>query len=84
MGEQECETCGAEGEVFVYALPGIPMSVGNCHNCTLANAYPLHVAKAMNESLGGLENAAEWWKDSITFVEGKGYTPIKVALGVGE
>ena len=84
MGEQECETCGAEGEVFVYALPGIPMSVGNCRNCLRASAYPLSVAKANTECLGGLENAAEWWKDSITFVEGKGYTPIKVALGVEE
>ena len=75
----KCETCGHEGEVFVYALPGIPMSVGNCRNCAIACAYPLSVAKANTECIGGLEQAADWWKDSITFVSGRGYTPVAVA-----
>ncbi len=66
-----CETCGALGEVFVYALPGIPMSVGNCRACTEQCAYPLSVAEANNDCIGGLENAADWWKQSITYKDGR-------------
>ena len=61
MSEQQCETCGADAELFVYALPGIPMSVGNCCNCAKAGAYPLSVAIANTECIGGLEQDADWW-----------------------
>jgi len=77
---RECETCGATAELFVYALPGIPMSVGNCRNCLVANAYPLRVAKANTEVIGGIEQAADWWRQSITYVPGLGYTPVEIAL----
>jgi hypothetical protein len=76
-----CETCGQYvDELFTYALPGIPLSVSNCHNCFRANAYPLAIAKANTEVIGGLALAAQWWRESITYVLGKGYTPIEVAL----
>lgn len=75
-----CQTCGTEADLFVYALPGIPMSVGHCRNCFIVGAYPLYIAKANTEAIGGMDAAAEWWRQSITYVPGKGYTPIVHAL----
>ena len=70
--EQTCETCGAVGKVFfVYALPGIPMSVGNCRDCFEQCAYPLGVAVANTEIIGGLGKANDWWKQSITYKDGR-------------
>ncbi len=71
MEERTCETCSVLGEVVVYALPGIPMSVGNCRTCFEQCAYPLSVAEANIEIIGGLENAADWWKQSITYKDGR-------------
>ena len=66
-----CETCGREAEVFVYSLAGIPMSVGNCNTCLAHSAYPLWVAEANTEVIGGLGYAADWWKESLTFKDGR-------------
>ena len=75
-----CETCGNEGEVAVYALPGIPMSVGNCQECLRQGAYPLGVAEANTECIGGLDQAADWWKESMTYKDGK-YMSVVEAIG---
>ena len=72
--ERPCETCGGtvnDDTVRVYALPGIPMSVGNCRACFHRNAYPLDVAEANTEAIGGLIDAADWWKETITYKDGK-------------
>jgi len=76
---RECETCGKIAELFCYALPGIPMSVGNCRECTNRCAYPFSTAKANTWCIGGLENAADWWLESTTFKDGK-YLTVKEAL----
>lgn len=80
MTPRKCETCGEVAELVVYGLPGIPYSVGNCRNCFRANAYPLHIAKANTEAIGGLEHASEWWKEAITFLPDVGYTPVRFAV----
>ena len=73
-GERSCETCGVtvnDDTVLVYALPGIPMSVGNCAECYRRGAYPLYVVEANTEGIGGLIDAADWWKEAITYKHGK-------------
>lgn len=78
--ERACETCGTIAFLYVYALPGIPMSVGNCYECFSRNAYPLDVAEANLECIGGLELAAEWWRKSITYKDGR-YLTVEEAFG---
>jgi hypothetical protein len=65
-----CETCQRPREVTVYALPGIPVSVGNCVECWSRDAYPLWVAQAQLEALGGKEHAAAWFLDAETYRDG--------------
>lgn len=61
-----CDTCGAKDvDVYVYALPGIPMSVGNCKVCTEVSAYPWMILVANTASIGGIEQANDWWKDEV-------------------
>jgi len=67
---RECETCRRERQVFVYALPGIPMSVGNCLECWQNDAYPYNIAAANTAMIGGTEYSAEWWRESMTFKDG--------------
>ena len=78
---RKCETCGRLDVLYVYALPGIAMSVGNCAECLCQDAYPLWIAEANTEATGGLEHAAEWWRESLTFKDGK-YVTIAEALSV--
>lgn len=67
---RECQTCGKHTEVFVYSLPGIPMSVGNCRECTERCAYPLSIALSNTECIGGIERAAQWWREAMTYKNG--------------
>lgn len=61
-----CDTCGVKDvELFVYALPGIPMSVGNCKVCTEVSAYPWAILVANTASIGGMAEANDWWKDEV-------------------
>lgn len=83
MMQGTCETCAALGEVFVYALPGIPMSVGNCRVCLGRSAYPLGIAEANTECIGGLGNAADWWKQSVTYKDGRYMTVEEAFRDVG-
>jgi hypothetical protein len=65
-----CETCGRERDLRVYALPGIPMSVGNCRECWEQDAMPTWVAEATLEMIGGPDYAADWFLDSRTWRDG--------------
>lgn len=63
-----CDTCGAtDTELFVYALPGIPWTVGNCRVCFEVGAYPweLLVANTAQVWAGEDDAMADWWKDAI-------------------
>lgn len=66
-----CETCGQLGEVVVYSLPGVPMSVGNCKRCARRNAYPLSTVLAIIEVNKGLENCAAWVHEIVTYKDGR-------------
>ena len=68
---RECETCGRVREIIAYALPGIPMTVGNCRECWQNNAYPFDIAEGNTEMIGGIEKSAAWWKESMTYRDGK-------------
>ena len=61
----KCDTCGNEGELFVYALPGIPMSVANCQVCLDVCAYPYYILVGNTAMIGGVKEAADWWKEAI-------------------
>jgi hypothetical protein len=69
MSELACDTCGDEvasrEDLFVYALPGVPVTVGNCERCWSENLYPKWVVVGNTASIGGLEHAAAWWKDAV-------------------
>lgn len=81
LSERPCETCGKVAKLLVYALPGIPMSIGNCKTCTNEHAYPYYIAEGnTNYCLGGLDNAADWWKESVTYKDGR-YLTMKEAFG---
>ncbi len=76
-----CKTCGKMAVLLVYALPGIPVSVGNCPECYNENAYPYGIAEGnTNFLLGGIDNAADWWKESKTYHDGR-YLTMEEAFG---
>ena len=78
---RSCETCGKMAVLLVYALPGIPMSVGNCPECYNQDAYPYAIAEGnTNECLGGIDNAADWWKQMKTYKDGR-YLTMEEAFG---
>ena len=61
-----CDTCGAKDvELFVYALPGIPISVGNCRVCMEVSAYPWPILVGNTAAIGGMAEAADWWKEEV-------------------
>jgi hypothetical protein len=60
-----CETCGALTDLWIYALPGIPISVGNCRVCMETNSYPWTILVANTVAIGGMDHAADWWKDAV-------------------
>lgn len=61
-----CDTCGAkDAELFVYALPGIPMTVANCRVCFEVGAYPWSVLVANTAAIGGMEQSNDWWRGEV-------------------
>lgn len=78
--ESKCEVCEQNNSVGVAAVPGAPVSVAWCKTCLEEGAYgPIWVAKSTILTIGGLENAEDWFKESLVFIDGK-YVPIKEAL----
>jgi hypothetical protein len=61
----ECETCFKVRPVLVSALPGIAMSVARCVECLEADAVPLWVAVHTTAEIGGMDNAADWWRETV-------------------
>lgn len=62
----KCDTCGTDDvDLYVYALPGIPMTVANCLVCMQLSCYPYGILVANTAMVGGLEYAADWWKDEV-------------------
>lgn len=53
-----------DGGLYVYALPGFPMTLANCYPCFVRNAYPEWLIEGWIEQNGSLEGCAEWFRES--------------------
>jgi hypothetical protein len=62
---RKCEVCSTTAPVVVTSLPGLPISVARCVECLAADAIPLYMAVGTTVAIGGLENAADWWRETI-------------------
>jgi hypothetical protein len=60
-----CDVCGENPQVGVAAIPGIPMSVAYCEDCLRANAHPYGIIVVNTALCGGLDEAADWWKQMV-------------------
>lgn len=60
-----CEVCSDEPAVGVACIPGMPVSVAYGRRCLDADAHPLWAVVANTAMCGGLDHAADWWKDII-------------------
>lgn len=61
-----CEVCDRRPSIGVAAVPGVPYSAAFCRECLQANAIPLWIAVANTALIGGLGDAAPWWREVVT------------------
>ena len=61
----KCDCCNKEPPIGVAALPGIPISIAWCSKCLAANIIPIWAAIANTACIGGMNGAADWWKELI-------------------
>lgn len=61
----KCDVCHKQEIVSVHAMPMIPMTVGYCLLCDLANAHPWEVLVANAWQIGGLQNANDDFKAMV-------------------
>ena len=61
-----CEVCHKQEAVGVCCVPGVPYSAAYCLDCLKANSHPMNVLVANTACVGGLEHAADWWKEMVT------------------
>ena len=60
-----CEVCNKNRAIGVCCVPGVPVSCAYCRECLDANAHPWWVLVANTVCIGGLKNAADWWKKMV-------------------
>lgn len=60
-----CEVCSTPAPVVVTSLPGLPITVARCVECIAADAIPLYMAVGTTVAIGGLDNAADWWCETV-------------------
>jgi hypothetical protein len=60
-----CEVCGARQAVGVCCVPGVPYSPAYCRECLDANAHPWGILVGNTMAIGGLSEAAAWWKQTV-------------------
>lgn len=63
--ELKCDVCNDRGAFGVAALPGIPVSVAWCPECIQSGAIPYWALVANTAMIGGMEHAADWWKETV-------------------
>lgn len=61
----KCECCNDEPAVDVGSLPGIPMSIAWGQRCIDADVMPYWAVVANTCCLGGMDQAAEWWREEV-------------------
>ena len=60
-----CEVCEKNEAVGVASVPGVPYSAAYCRECLAADAHPLGIVVANTACIGGMEYAADWWKEIV-------------------
>lgn len=60
-----CQCCENEPAVGVASIPGVPMSIAWGRKCLDAMVVPYWVAVANTAQIGGWQEAAEWWKQTV-------------------
>ena len=65
MTVTKCEVCGKNDSIGVCCVPGIPISCAYCEECLKVNAHPWWILVANTSCIGGLKNAADWWKKMV-------------------
>jgi hypothetical protein len=72
IARDACDVCGRHRPLYVSALAGIPMSIARCRECLAEwSAVPYGIALVNTALIGGMENAADWWKDAYTYIDGR-------------
>jgi hypothetical protein len=61
-----CEVCEQNQAIGVCCVPGVPYSAAYCRECATANNHPMHILIANTASLGGLQEAVDWWQEMVT------------------
>ena len=61
----KCETCETRNAIGVAAVPGVPYSAAFCQECIKAGAAPYWIVVRNTALIGGLDNAADWWKNVV-------------------
>lgn len=82
MAGDVCDVCERPDEkvVGVAAVPGVPMSLAYCETCLRNHAWgPLWLAENNAEMIGGMEHAADWFKQALVFKDGE-YVTVEEAL----
>lgn len=62
----ECAVCFQRKTCTVSSLPGVPITVARCEQCRAADAIPLVVAVATTAEIGGMDQAADWWRECVS------------------
>lgn len=60
-----CNVCGKNEAVGVAAMPGVPASFAYCRLCVNANAHPYPMIVNNTAMIGGLDDAADWWREMV-------------------
>lgn len=60
-----CDVCQKNPIIGVCCVPSVPFSAGYCVECLKHNAHPWGILLANTWCLGGLDNAAPFWKKMV-------------------
>lgn len=61
----KCDVCNDRGSISVASIPGIPVSCAWCRPCVQSGAIPYWALVANTGMIGGLDGAADWWKETV-------------------
>lgn len=60
-----CEVCNKNESFSTISVPGVPISCAYCMECFQANAHPWWILVSNTACIGGIENAAKYWKEMV-------------------
>lgn len=68
-----CDVCAREGAVGVASSSLGPISLAFCPRCLVNRAQPLWLLDATVYMNDGIDNCADWIKETITYTKGGTY-----------